>query len=195
MSIDLGIARDDEPELWRAIETGLQSDVLIISGGVSAGVLDLVPKALSELGVEQVFHKINLKPGKPLWFGVHRSQGAAHNGSQTTLVFGLPGNPVSSVVCFELFVKRAIAKIAGRAVDGTHRMQSAKLAREFVHRGDRPTYHPAVWRETPAGPSVEPTRWQGSADLRGFVGANALIAFPAGDRSFSAGEMVEAILL
>ncbi len=82
--------------------------MLVISGGVSAGVLDLVPGVLAELGVEQVFHKIRLKPGKPLWFGVQQADGG------DTLVFGLPGNPVSSLVCFELFVRPAIARLAGR---------------------------------------------------------------------------------
>ena len=70
--IELGIARDDRAELREKIKAGLAADVLVISGGVSAGVLDLVPAVLSELGVEQVFHKVSLKPGKPLWFGVHR---------------------------------------------------------------------------------------------------------------------------
>ncbi len=192
MPIDLGIARDEVADLRRAISQGLESEVLLISGGVSAGVLDLVPKVLMELGVEQVFHKVNLKPGKPLWFGVQRTK---DNGQRTTLVFGLPGNPISSLVCFELFVKPAIAKIADRSVDSVHRLQAGKLACEFVHRGDRPTYHPAVWHRSADGATVEPIRWQGSADLRGFVGANALIAFPAGDRSYQAGETVDVLLV
>src|SRR6266850_1164729 len=70
---DFGIARDDDDELRSAINAGLGHDILVISGGVSAGVLDLVPKVLQQLGVEQVFHKVNLKPGKPLWFGVRRN--------------------------------------------------------------------------------------------------------------------------
>ena len=86
--IDLGIARDDAADLRSKVSAGLAHDVLVLSGGVSAGVLDLVPQVLAELGVRQVFHKVNLKPGKPLWFGVHpRSAGVS------TLVFGLPGNP------------------------------------------------------------------------------------------------------
>ena len=105
MPIDLGIARDEPADLRTKIEQGLAADVLMISGGVSAGVLDLVPAVLRDLGVEQVFHKVNLKPGKPLWFGTRKLR---------TLVFGLPGNPVSSLVCFELFVRPAIAKLSGR---------------------------------------------------------------------------------
>ncbi len=97
--VPLGIGRDDLDDLRQLVAQGLQEDVLVLSGGVSAGVLDLVPQVLQELGVEQVFHKVDLKPGKPLWFGV--------NADTQTLVFGLPGNPVSSLVCCELFVRPA----------------------------------------------------------------------------------------
>jgi molybdopterin molybdotransferase len=198
---DLGIVRDDANDLRRAISAGLASDVLVISGGVSAGVLDLVPAALDELGVRQVFHKINMKPGKPLWFGVHDKQAAdprAEPGAKSgdcTLVFGLPGNPVSTLVCFELFVKPAISCIAGRHGQSPHRTESAKLTVEFTHRGDRPTYWPASFVALPDGPLVEPKPWQGSADLRGFTGANALIAFPAGDRRYQPGEAVDVLML
>src|SRR5205085_7435513 len=106
--MDLGIARDNEPDLMRAMAAGLAHDVLVISGGVSAGVLDLVPATLERLGVQQVFHKVSLKPGKPLWFGVNPS---GEGGK--TLVFGLPGNPVSSLVCSELFVRPTIQKLRG----------------------------------------------------------------------------------
>ena len=118
-AIELGIARDDRDELATLIEQGLAADVLVLSGGVSAGKFDLVPGVLAELGVEQVFHKVALRPGKPLWFGVK------HDGERHVLVFGLPGNPVSSLVCFELFVRPAIAALAGRGftelVDGPAR--------------------------------------------------------------------------
>jgi molybdopterin molybdotransferase len=192
--IDLGIARDERSELHRAIQNGLKHDILVVSGGVSAGVLDLVPTNLAELGVRQVFHKIQMKPGKPLWFGV--LDRATHDSPLTpnpTLVFGLPGNPLSSLVCFELFVKPAIARIAGRHREAIHDTQTAKLTREFTHRGDRPTYHPAKMVSSPEGLLVETTAWHGSADLRGFAGANALAIFPAGDRCYQAGEVVNII--
>src|SRR5262245_21528328 len=190
--IDLGIARDDIDELHRLISAGLENDVLVISGGVSAGVLDLVPRALADLGVRQVFHKIRLKPGKPLWFGVaHSTLPTAHS----ALVFGLPGNPVSSLVCFELFVKPAIARIAGRHWEAPHATQSAKLTREFQHRGDRPTYHPARLVSSLDERLVEPLGWKGSADIRGFVGANALVVFPSGERRYEPGDVVEVLEL
>src|SRR5262249_31382256 len=157
-----------------AIAEGLNSDVLVLSGGVSAGVLDLVPRVLAELGVEQVFHKVNLKPGKPLWFGMRR-------GHSTTLVFGLPGNPVSTLVCFELFVRPAIRQLSGCAAIRSGAIE-ARLTQEFMHKGGRPTYYPARLEE--GGATVTPLAWQGSADLRAFATANALIHFPGGDQHF-----------
>ncbi len=186
--VDLGIARDDANLLRQRIAAGLEYDILLISGGVSAGVLDLVPGILAELGVRQVFHKINLKPGKPLWFGVHERN------SRHTLVFALPGNPVSSLVCFILFVKPAIVRMLQTDFAITDMKLKARLTRDFTHRGDRPTYHPARLGED-RGPTVDLIAWQGSADLRGLAIANALAIFPAGDRSYQAGEMIEVLLL
>jgi molybdopterin molybdotransferase len=183
--IDLGIARDDRDDLRRLIQQGLGADVLVLSGGVSAGVLDLVPAVLSDLGVEEVFHKVNLKPGKPLWFGVHGS----------SLVFGVPGNPVSTFVCFELFVRPAIAKLMGHDPSVGLRQLRARLAVDFIHRGDRPTYFPATVRIQQNELLAEPVAWSGSGDLRGLTAARALILFPAGDRAWTAGEFIELLLL
>ena len=97
------IAPDEPRELSRMLQTGLDFDVLVVTGGVSVGERDLVPAALLELGVEQVFHKVRLKPGKPLWFGI----GPRRDGRPGTLVFGLPGNPVSGLVGFLLFIRPA----------------------------------------------------------------------------------------
>ena len=196
---ELSIARDDREQLRQQIAAGLESDVLVLSGGVSAGVLDLVPGVLAELGVRQVFHKLRLKPGKPLWFGVLERDG------RQRLVFGLPGNPVSSLVCFELFVRPAMSRLAGGSGEGLPRVP-AKLAREFVHRGDRPTYHPAVLQNVAAPatslhaspltlPEVTPVTWRGSADLRALAAANSLVLFPAGSQTHAAGEIVEVLLL
>ena len=183
--IELGIARDNPADLRDKISRGLAHDVLVLSGGVSAGVLDLVPQVLAELGVCQVFHKVNLKPGKPLWFGV-----APRAGGEPTLVFGLPGNPVSTLVCFELFVRPAIAQLGGRGALGLQKAR-ARLTAEHRQRGDRPTYWPAQIQLTGSGNQATPLSWQGSGDLRTLSEANALAHFPAGDRLFQASEEIE----
>jgi molybdopterin molybdotransferase len=191
-AMDLGFARDHESDLRRAIESGLSHDCLVISGGVSAGVLDLVPKILQQLGVTQVFHKVNLKPGKPLWFGVRTPTQSAseRSGDRPTLVFGLPGNPVSSLVCFELFVRPAIQKLRGLTPSGLKK-QTARLAKEHQQRGDRPTYWPAAICEG----EVMPLPWKGSGDLRTLTDANCLAFFPAGDQLYTAGQEIQILLL
>src|SRR5712671_3632859 len=129
----LGIALDTLENLRKLIALGLEADVLLLSGGVSAGKLDLVPGVLQELGVQAHFHKIHMKPGKPLFFGT----------KQQTLIFGLPGNPVSSHICFELFVRPALCRLMGDS-RAEPRTIPARLKREHRHKSDRPTYHPAV---------------------------------------------------
>jgi molybdopterin molybdotransferase len=177
-AIPLGIARDDEDDLREKIERGLEADVLVISGGVSAGVVDLVPKSLVASGVQQVFHHVNLKPGKPLWFGA----------TARALAFGLPGNPVSTLVCFGLFVKPALARLQGQAVHAAGRL--ATLAHDFEQRDARPTYFPAVQSFDGDQTTVAPLPWRGSADLHALVAANCLAFFPGGEQVYRAGERV-----
>ena len=182
----LGIGADDPEELRKLIRRGLEHDVLVLSGGVSAGVLDLVPSILKELGVEQVFHKVRVRPGKPLWFGTADSS--------RRLVFGLPGNPVSSLVCFEVFVRPALGILAG-VVRNKRRFRSATLTAEFTHRGDRDTFFPAFWAEHSSAIEATPLPWQGSADLRSLCAANGLIHFPSGNRTHAMGETVELLIM
>lgn len=187
MATQLGIARDEAAHLRDCIDRGLQHDVLVLSGGVSAGVLDLVPSVLSEAGVEQVFHKVHLKPGKPLWFGVRRTA------ERATLVFGLPGNPVSSLVSFQLFVRPALAALAGKPSSGLMRTR-AKLTDNHRQSGDRPTYWPGAWRLNADGASqIEPLRWKGSGDLFTLAASDGLICFPPGTREFLAGEEIDVL--
>ena len=177
--VALGIARDHRDELAEKIREGLRHDVLVLSGGVSAGVLDLVPSELASAGVRQVFHRVNVKPGKPVWYGR----------SASCHVFGLPGNPVSSMVCFELFTRPAIRRLMGfdRAAPQPIR---ARLAAAHVARGDRPTYHPSRLQWTDTGPVVDPVVWQGSSDLRATVEASAMALFPH-EGTYRAGDVVE----
>jgi molybdopterin molybdotransferase len=189
----LGIARDTNDDLRRLVATGLRADMLLLSGGVSAGDLDLVPGVLRELGVREVFHKVNVKPGKPVWFGIapFRNQQSTISNSPT-LVFGLPGNPVSVMVCFELFVRPAIRRMLGLS-ESVPPLVSAALTEERSYRSDRPTYWPA-WLDTrDAGFRVRPLPWQGSPDLRAITEANSFVLFPPGEHALRAGDCVQVL--
>jgi len=183
------IARDEPEPLAEALHAQLRNvdsppDVLLVCGGVSAGKKDLVPAALERLGVERVFHRVRVKPGKPLWFGhlTDRTTG------RRTLVFGLPGNPVAVVVCFLLFVEPALRRLAPGLSTGLARPGEGRLATPFRHHGDRPTYHPST---IGLDGLVTPLDWAGSADLRGIMAADGFARFPEGDRLHEAGETVE----
>jgi molybdopterin molybdotransferase len=178
----LGIARDEIASLRALMAGGLQAPVLVLSGGVSAGKMDLVPHVLAELGVEPHFHKVEMKPGKPVFFGTRGN----------TLVFGLPGNPVSVMVCFELFVGPAIRRLAGHA-DAGPRIVHAVLAEDFPYRTDRPTYHPARLDDGPDGWRVRVVPWFGSPDLRALTQANAFAVLPVGDHHHRAGQRLEVL--
>jgi molybdopterin molybdotransferase len=181
----LGIARDRLDSLRPPVAEGLRAHVLVLSGGVSAGKLDLVPGVLHELGVEAHFHKVEMKPGKPVFFG---TRGDA-------LVFGLPGNPVSALVCFELFVRPALRRLRNHPEPGPRKL-SAVLAADFAYRTDRPTYHPARLERRPDGsPEVTAVPWFGSPDLRGLTRANALALVPPGEHQYRAGQRLEVMPL
>lgn len=179
----LGIARDNREHLLQYIKTGLQSDMLIITGGVSAGKVDLVPEVLHQLGVEPIFHKVALKPGKPLFFGE----------CGRTLVFGLPGNPVSSLVGFELFIRPALRKLSGLSAPFLTSLLPAQLQCDFQHRSDRPTYHP-VRLNTQVKPwQAAPVAWKGSADLRSISQADTFAVFPPGEVRYATGDWIDVL--
>jgi molybdopterin molybdotransferase len=187
--VELGIARDHRDELARWVNQGLAADVLVLSGGVSAGKFDLVPEVLRECGVEQVLHKVALRPGKPLWFGVK------NDGARRVLVFGLPGNPVSSFVCFELFVRPAIAALGGHGFRGIQSVQ-AELSHDYEHAGGRAAYLPARVRASHGGAgklSVEILPWRGSADLAALARANALVCLSAEKQTVALGAAVRIV--
>ncbi|MBX6315028.1 MAG: molybdopterin molybdotransferase MoeA [Isosphaeraceae bacterium] len=184
----LPIAPDEPEPLRDLLRRGLEADLLLVTGGVSAGRKDLVPGALADLGVEQVFHQVRVKPGKPLWFGLGPRRGDGRPGA---LVFGLPGNPVSGLVSFLLFVAPALRALAQRSDAGGEPRALYPLAVAFAHRGDRPTYHPSRLVPGREGPTILPLDWAGSADLRAVAEADGFAAFPAGDRDYQAGAVVE----
>ena len=175
------IVRDDVPALRAAIRAALEGvDVLLLSGGVSAGDYDYVGECLEAEGVTRVFHKVHMKPGKPLWYG--RAGRVA--------VFGLPGNPVSSMVGTRLFVRPVLRALAGRTVLHDPRLRLPCLG-PFPGTGDRPTFQPAVVR---FGSGVELLPTHGSGDVQGFARATALAALPARHPAFAPGDPVDVLL-
>ena len=176
----LGIARDDPVVLRSIVREGLATaNLVVLAGGVSVGKYDLVPDVLKELGVDVHFHSVRVKPGKPLLFGTKGD----------VLVFGLPGNPVSSFVSFELFVKPALRALGGHSDPGpqTHALP---LAVGFTASSDRPTYRPA---KVEADGRVRVLPWFGSPDLRAMLTADTLAVVPAGDANYEAGQTIDTV--
>ena len=176
----LGVARDNEPDLREKIAAGLKQDILIVSGGVSMGEWDLVPKIFDEFAVTVHFRQIRQKPGKPTVFAT----------SDTGVVFGLPGNPVSTIVGFRLYVLPCIRKMMGYPEPAPAPLR-AVLRRNTTVRGSRLTYVPARLYEEGGERTVEVVDTKGSADLVGFCRANALV--PLEPASYKAGTEVEAL--
>lgn len=180
----LGIARDDEASARKLIADGLAADVLVIAGGVSVGKYDLVPKVLADLGVTTHVRQVRVKPGKPMLFGTVGE----------TLVFGLPGNPVSAFVCFALFAAPALRVLAGHAEPGP-RTTMLPVAEAIAVSNDRPTYHPAKLVLTSTGCVVQPLSWLGAPDLRGLQPADALLVLPPGDTRLDCGQSATVVVL
>jgi len=182
----LPLAGDDTEELKRQIARAAEaSDVLITSGGVSMGVYDFTKAALKELGAEIFFERVALRPGKPTVF--------ARLGK--TLIFGLPGNPVSVSVTFILFARTALRAMQG-ATDPTLAHEHAVLARDIKGSIDRESYLPAVLRTDEKGSLLaEPLKWGGSSDFVAFAKATALIDVPAGAKLIKQGSAVRLLRL
>jgi molybdopterin molybdotransferase len=175
----------DTPEGTReAIRDALdEADVVIVSGGVSVGPHDHVKDALRELGVEEHFWGVRLRPGKPTWFGTR-------NG---TLAFGLPGNPVSAMVTFQLFARPALAALQGAATDPQR--ATAVLAHPLARNRRREEAVRVRLRHTDEGLVAETTGEQGSHMLTSMLGADGLALIAPGEGEVAAGERVEVELL
>jgi len=182
----LPLAGDDTEELKRQISrAAAHADVLITSGGVSMGVYDFTKAALKDLGAEIFFERVALRPGKPTVF--------ARLGS--TLVFGLPGNPVSVSVTFNLFVRTALRAMQG-AKETTLPVEHAVLARNLKGSIDRESYLPATLRTDEKGMLLaQPLKWGGSSDFVSFARATALINLPAGAGIIESGTSVTIVRL
>jgi molybdopterin molybdotransferase len=180
----IGPIPDDEESHRAALERGLAADVLVSSGGVSVGPHDLVRRILAELGVEEDFWGVAVRPGKPLAFG---SRGA-------TLVFGLPGNPVSSLVAVELFVRPALLALQGAARPGPH-YASGRLASVLRRNPARDDLVRARTRDDEGRTVLEPLSGQESHMIARAAAADALVLVPAGDGELSAGDRVRYLRL
>ncbi|HZH29662.1 MAG TPA: gephyrin-like molybdotransferase Glp [Pyrinomonadaceae bacterium] len=180
------IASDDAELLRHVIaERAAHADVLVLSGGVSMGVYDFTKTALDALGAEIFFERVSLRPGKPTVF--------ARLGR--TLVFGLPGNPVSVSVTFNLFARTAIRAMQGARAAALAEEQ-AVLGRDVRGAAERASYLPATLRTDAAGRLVaEPLRWGGSSDFVAFTRAEALVIIDAGVRAVAAGTIVRVVRL
>src|SRR5581483_9115475 len=175
---------DDELATRAALERGLAADVLVTSGGVSVGVHDLVRRLEAELGVEEVFWGVAVRPGRPLAFGVRGE----------TLVFGLPGNPVSSLVGFELFVRPALLALQGAADPGPN-FRPARLAGSVRRNGARDSLLRARTRVVDGFVELEPLAGQESHMIVRAAAADALVLVPRGDGTLPAGSAVEYLSL
>jgi molybdopterin molybdotransferase len=180
----IGPIADDEDAHREALERGLAADVLVSSGGVSVGPHDLVRRILAELGVEEDFWGVAVRPGKPLAFGM---RGA-------TLVFGLPGNPVSSLVAVELFVRPALLALQGAAYPGPD-YESARLASSMRRNAARDELVRARTRLEDGEAVVEPLTGQESHMIARAAAADALVLVPAGEGELPAGERVRFLRL
>ena len=180
----IGPVPDDESEHRRALERGLEADVLVSSGGVSVGPHDLVRRILADLGVEEDFWGVAVRPGKPLAFGVRGR----------TLVFGLPGNPVSALVGVELFVRPALLALQGAADPGPC-YETARLASPLRRNGARDELARARIRRHPDGTLLEPLTGQESHMISRAAGADALVLVPSGQGELAAGANVHYLRL
>lgn len=187
---DLGIVRDDPQAIREALERGLNFDALFVTGGMSMGEYDYVPRTFQQLGVELKITKLRIKPGKPFVFGVR----------PPSFVFGLPGNPVSAYVCTIRLASRLLTRLAGGQVE--ERWLTGRLEVGMPVNGPREFYQPAFRGVAPGRDSshaefatITPLPWKGSADLFTLARANVLIVRPENDPTLPKGTIVRVLEL
>ncbi len=183
----LPIAPDDIAPLRRLIEQGLAADLLLLTGGVSMGKYDLVEQVLQALGAEFFFTGCLIQPGRPIVFGQCASP--APGAPRPKPLFGLPGNPVSSMVCFELFARPVIAALSG-ATPAKLVFLQARLKGEIKTGTGLTRFLPALLSGEFERAEVELVSWHGSGDIAAVARANCYIEVPPGRERIPAGEMV-----
>ena len=175
----LANARDAEDNLRKKISQGLQNDMLILSGGVSAGKYDLVEKVLHELDATFHFDAVAIRPGKPTVFAT----------CQNKPVFGLPGNPVSTMVTFELFASLSVKMLAGQQPRPLPFLE-ARLGEALQEKTGLAHFLPSSLSWQDGTPTVTPIRWQGSGDLAAVAKSNCFLYIPADRSRYECGEPV-----
>jgi len=183
----LPTARDEADDLALLLGKGLQSDLLLLTGGVSMGKYDLVEEVLASLGAEFFFTGAAIQPGKPVVFGQIQHEG------RTTPFFGLPGNPVSTMVTFQLFVRPVLDALGGAKPEPLP-FAHATLKAPITTKTGLTRFLPAKLGGTHEKPDVEQVRWQGSGDLMAASQANCYIVVPPDREKFEAGEAVTVLL-
>ncbi|MFB3923598.1 MAG: gephyrin-like molybdotransferase Glp [Terriglobia bacterium] len=178
----LPIARDEKAALRELILEGLKSDLLLLSGGISAGKYDHVAPVLQELGAEFYFQGVAIRPGKPLTFGCVRDK----------FFFALPGNPVSTYVTFELFARAALEMLSGADFEPPVFLR-ARLAKPFRQRHGLTAFMPARVEIRDGDPTVELVGWQGSGDLVGVAAANCFLVVHPAQTDLAAGDWVDVL--
>ena len=177
----LPVARDEIAHTQELIERGLSADLLLLSGGVSAGKYDIVERVLEGLGAEFLFDRVLIQPGQPLVFGEARGK----------FFFGLPGNPSSTMVTFEIFARAALELLGGQE-EVTMHMPFARLTQEFHHRVGLTRFLPA--RLSSDGAEVTPLAWRGSSDVPALTRANAFMVVDANRPAWQAGDWIPVLL-
>lgn len=187
--LQLPIAPDDAARTRDLIQQGLASDLLLLSGGVSMGKFDLVEQVLSELGAEFFFTGVAIQPGRPIVFG------HVHNLAkpEPTPFFGLPGNPVSTMVTFELFAS-AVLRALGGALPVRLTSAMARLSKEIKTKKGLTRFLPAILSGGLYDAAVELVPWQGSGDLQASARANCYVVVPPDRESIAAGEIISILM-
>jgi molybdopterin molybdotransferase len=188
--VQLPIAPDEPAELHDLIRRGLEGDLLLMSGGVSAGEYDLVEGALSKLSAEFFFTGVQIQPGKPLVFG----QASLPESQRPTYFFGLPGNPISAMVTFELFTRMMVRALAG-AAPAPMRGTKARLAKSVRVKTGLTRFLPAHLSGPWNDPQVAAVKWQGSGDIAAFAKADCLLVIPPDREQFEPGDMMTVLWL
>jgi molybdopterin molybdotransferase len=186
-AVILPVARDEASELALLIRKGLDSELLLLTGGVSMGKYDLVEEVLASLGAEFFFTGVAIQPGKPVVFGQISLEG------RTTPFFGLPGNPVSTMVTFQLFVKPVLDALGGARIKPLSFVQ-ARLKEAFTTKTGLTRFLPGLLCGSVGKPEVEWVRWQGSGDLMSVVKADCYIVVPPDRERLDPGETVTVLL-